>query len=357
MAEDDDKHSKTEQPTGRRLEKAREKGAPPSSQMLSQSFTLLAGIVVLYLLGSYLMNGLKSTTVQVYSQIGTFELTEQNVYTMMLRIFGVLFMLLAPVILAVMSTGILAHIVQDNGRLDFQWGRITFDISKLNFISGFGKLFNKEALVEILKSLIKIFVIGWIAYQVLRDELQNITVLAESDVNGILSYTGHVAFKIVTHTCGIMIVISILDMAYVKWRYIENLKMTKQEVKDETKDMEGNPEIKGKIKRLQFQAARRRLTKIIPTADVVITNPTHFAVALKYDRSRMVAPMVIAKGADEMALAIKEMAREHKVTLVENRFLARELYDQVAENQEIPESLYAAVAEVLAYVYRLKGAM
>ena len=325
--------------------------------MLSQSFTLLAGIVVLYLLGSYLMNGLKSTTVQVYSQIGTFELTEQNVYTMMLRIFGVLFMLLAPVILAVMSTGILAHIVQDSGRLDFQWGRITFDISKLNFISGFGKLFNKEALVEILKSLIKIFVIGWIAYQVLRDELQNITVLAESDVNGILSYTGHVAFKIVTHTCGIMIVISILDMAYVKWRYIENLKMTKQEVKDETKDMEGNPEIKGKIKRLQFQAARRRLTKIIPTADVVITNPTHFAVALKYDRSRMVAPMVIAKGADEMALAIKEMAREHKVTLVENRFLARELYDQVAENQEIPESLYAAVAEVLAYVYRLKGAM
>jgi flagellar biosynthetic protein FlhB len=181
--------------------------------------------------------------------------------------------------------------------------------------------------------------------------------LAEADVNGILTYTGHVAFKIVTHTSGIMIVIAILDMAYVKWRYIENLKMTKQEVKDENKDMEGNPEIKGKIKKLQFQAARRRLTKIIPTADVVITNPTHFAIALKYDRSRMVAPMVIAKGADEMALAIKEMARENKITLVENRFLARELYDQVAENQEIPESLYAAVAEILAYVYRLKGAM
>ena len=325
--------------------------------MMTQSLTLLAGIVILNLLGSYLMHGLQNTTVQVYSQIGSFELTVQNVYILMLKIFGVVIMLLAPIILTIMVTGVVSHIVQDNGRLDFQWGRLELNFSKLNFISGFGKLFNKEALVEILKSMIKLFVIGWIAYQVMRDELQNITVLTESDIHGILSYTGHVAFKIVTHTCGIMIVIAILDMAYVKWRYIENLKMTKQEVKDETKDLEGNQQVKGKIRQLQFQSARRRLTKIIPTADVVITNPTHFAIALKYDRSKMVAPMVIAKGADEMALAIKEMARENKITLVENRFLARELYDKVAENQEIPESLYAAVAEVLAYVYRLKGAM
>ena len=325
--------------------------------MLTQSFTLLAGIISLHLLGSYMINGLKSTTVAVYSQIGSFELTESNVYTLVLRLFAVIIALLAPIVLLIMSTGVLSHVVQDNGRLEFKWSRLSFNIGKLNFIKGFGRLFNKDALVEILKSLIKIFVIGWIAYQVLRDELQNITVLAESDINGIFAYTGHVAFKIVTHTCGIMIVIGILDMLYVKWRYIENLKMTKQEVKNENKDSEGNPQVKSKIRNLQFQAARRRLIKIIPTADVVITNPTHFAVALKYDRSRMVAPMVIAKGADEMALAIKGMAREHKVTLVENRFLARELYEQVAENQEIPETLYAAVAEVLAYVYRLKGVM
>lgn len=325
--------------------------------MMTQSLTLLAGIVILNLLGSYIMQGLQNTTVQVYSQIGSFELTVQNVYIMMLKIFGVVIMLLAPIILTIMLTGVVSHIAQDNGRLDFQWSRLEVNFSKLNFIAGFGRLFNKDALVEIFKSLIKIFVIGWIAYQVMRDELQNITLLAESDINGILAYTGHVAFKIVTHTCGIMIVIAILDMAYVKWRYIENLKMTKQEVKDENKDLDGNPQIKGKIRQLQLQSARRRMTRIIPTADVVITNPTHFAVALKYDRSKMVAPMVIAKGADEMAFAIKEIARENKVTLVENRFLARELYDQVKENQEIPETLYAAVAEVLAYVYRLKGTM
>lgn len=325
--------------------------------MMNQSLTLLAGILILNLLGSYLVNGLQNTTIEVYSKIGSFELTEQNVYVLMLKIFGVILLLITPIILTIMITGIVTHVVQDNGQLDFQWGRLELKFSKLNFIEGFGKLFNKEALVEILKSMIKIFVIGWIAYRVMRDEMQNITVLAESDVNGILAYTGHVAFKIVTHTCGIMIVIAVLDMVYVKWRYIENLKMTKQEVKDENKDLEGNPQVKSKIRQLQFQAARRRLTKIIPTADVVITNPTHFAVALKYDRSKMVAPTVIAKGADEMALAIKEMARENKITLVENRFLARELYEQVAENQEIPEALYAAVAEVLAYVYRLKGVM
>ncbi len=325
--------------------------------MLNQGFTLLAGIAALYLLGGYIVNGMQTTTVQVYSQIGSFELTAQNVYIMMLKIFAVIILLLAPVVIIIMATGVLSHILQDNGQLDFQWGRISFDLNKLNFIEGFGRIFNKDALVEILKSLVKIFIISWIAYQSLRDEVQNIVILAESDVQGILAYTGHVAFKIVTHTAGVMIIIAILDMAYVKWRYIENLKMTKQEVKDEHKDTEGNPEIKGKIKNLQFQAARRRMTSIIPTADVVITNPTHFAVALKYDRKNMVAPTVIAKGVDQMALAIKKLARENKVTLVENRFLARELYEQVEENQQIPESLYAAVAEVLAYVYRLKGTM
>ena len=190
---------------------------------------------------------------------------------------------------------------------------------------------------------------------VVRDEMQNITFLAEADIQTIFDFVGHIAFKIVIHNCGIMIVLGLLDMLYIKWQYIEKLKMTKQEVKDEHKESEGNPEVKGKIKKMQYQMARRRMTKIIPLADVVITNPTHFAVALKYDRQKMVAPVVLAKGMDIMAEAIKKIAREHSVTLVENRFLARELYDQVEENEPIPEALYAAVAEVLAYVYKMKG--
>jgi len=325
------------------------------SQMLTSSLTLLTGIVSLYIFGSFMMSELKQSTVKILASMGHFELTEANLYVLVLKLFGTLLLLLTPLIVTIIATAVLSSLIQDKGLFEFRMSRLKVDFSKLSPLKGFGRLFNKDALVEMLKSLLKLLVVGWIAYRIMQDEMQNITFLAEADIESIFNFVGHVAFKIVTHTCGILLVLGILDMLYVKWRYIENLKMTKQEVKDENKDTEGNPEIKGKIKQMQFQMARRRMTKIIPTADVVVTNPTHYAVALKYDRQKMVAPIVLAKGADIMAEAIKKIAREHHVTLVENRFLARELYDQVKENEPIPETLYAAVAEVLAYVYKLKG--
>jgi flagellar biosynthetic protein FlhB len=314
----------------------------------------MSGIICLYIFGAYMVDGLKKNAVYVFGGMGQFELTQSNVYTLTLKMFAEIVLLLAPLVITIVLTAVLSKLVQDEGRLDFDLGRLKFDVSKLNPINGVGKLFNKESLVEMLKSLLKICIVGYIAYRIMKDETQNITFLAEADIETIISYVGHISFKIVAHTCGILIVLGIIDMVYVKWRYMENLKMTKQEVKDETKAQE-NPEIKGRIKKMQFQMTQRRMTKIIPMADVIITNPTHYAVALKYDREKMIAPLVIAKGADVMAQAIKKIAREHQITLVENRFLARELYDQVAENEAIPESLYAAVAEVLAYVYRLKG--
>ncbi|OGU00164.1 MAG: flagellar biosynthesis protein FlhB [Geobacteraceae bacterium GWB2_52_12] len=323
--------------------------------MLTSSLTLLAGIVSLYVFGNFMMDGLKQSTTKILSTMGEFQLTESNLYVLVIELFGTVVLLLAPLILAIIATAVVSSLVQDNGKLEFRISRLKVDFAKLNPMSGFKKLFNKDAMVELLKSLLKLSVIAWIAYGVVRDEMQNITFLAEADIQDIFNFIGHIAFKIVTHTCGIMIVLGLIDMLYVKWRYTENLKMTKQEVKDERKSDEGDPAVKGKIKSMQFQMARRRMTKIIPLADVVITNPTHFAVALKYDRQKMIAPVVLAKGMDIMAEAIKKIAREHSVTLVENRFLARELYDQVKENEPIPEALYAAVAEVLAYVYKLKG--
>lgn len=325
------------------------------SQMLTSSLTLLAGIVSLYIFGSFMMDGLKQSTVKILTTLGTFQLTEANLYILLLKLFGTIVLLLAPLIIIIIATSVVSSLIQDNGRLEFRTSRLKVDFGKLSPLSGFKRLFNKDALVEMLKSLLKLVVVAWIAYGVIRDEMQNITFLAEADIQTIFNYVGHIAFKIVTHTCGIMIVLGLLDMLYVKWRYIENLKMTKQEVTDENKESDGNPEVKSKIKKMQFQMARRRMTKIIPLADVVITNPTHYAIALKYDRQKMVAPIVLAKGMDIMAEAIKKIAREHSITLVENRFLARELYDQVKENEPIPEALYAAVAEVLAYVYKLKG--
>jgi flagellar biosynthetic protein FlhB len=321
---------------------------------MTSTFTLLAGMVCLYVFGSFMMASISKHSVEILTSVGTFELTEKNVYQLVLKTFLLIVVVLAPLVVTIILTSISSNIVQDAGRFEFRWERLKFDFSKLSPLSGFGRIFNKTALVELLKSFLKLLVIGWIAYRVLHDETQNITFLAEADVTAIMGYMGHVAFKIVMHTCGIMLIISILDLMYVKWQHTDNLKMTKQEIKDENKEQE-NPEIKGQIKKMQYQMARRRMTKIIPTADVVITNPTHYAIALKYDRQRMAAPVVIAKGVDLMAQAIKKIAKEHSVTLVENRFLARELYEQVDENEAIPESLYAAVAEILAYVYRLKG--
>ncbi len=353
---DEDKHSKTEQPTGKKLEKAREKGSPPKSVLMTSSFTLLAGMICLYVFGSFMMSRIAKQSAEILGGVGGFELTERNVYTLFLKLCFLILVVLTPLIVTIVMTSLVSQVVQDGGKLEFRLERLAFDISKLNPLSGFTRLFNKTALVELVKSFLKLVVIGWIAYRVLSDEVQNIALLAEADMAAIVAYMGRVAFKIVVHTCGIMLVISILDLMYVKWSYIQSLKMTKQEVKDEHKEQE-NPEIKGQIKKMQFQMARRRMTKIIPTADVVITNPTHYAVALKYDRERMIAPVVVAKGVDIMAQAIKKIAQESKVVLVENRFLARELYSQVDENEAVPESLYAAVAEVLAYVYRLKGKM
>lgn len=325
------------------------------SQMLTSTLTLITGIVTLYIFGSFMMEGLKQSTVKILSTMGSFELTEANLYILVLKLFGTVVLLLAPIIVTIIATSVLSSLIQDKGRFEFRLSRLKVDFGKLSPMKGFGRLFNKDALVEMVKSMLKLFVVAWISYGVVRDEMQNITFLAEADIQTIFNFIGHIAFKMVIHTCGIMIVLGLLDMLYVKWRYIENLKMTKQEVKDEHKESDGNPEVKGKIKKMQYQMARRRMTKIIPLADVVITNPTHYAVALKYDRQKMAAPVVLAKGVDIMAEAIKKIAREHHITLVENRFLARELYDQVKENEPIPEALYAAVAEVLAYVYKLKG--
>jgi flagellar biosynthetic protein FlhB len=337
------------------LTEARKKGSPPQSQMLSSSLTLLTAMVCLYIFGSSMVDGLKRNTVSIFSTMGTFQLTPDNMQSLSIKLFSLIIMLLAPLVVTIVLTAFLSKLVQDNGQVEFNLERISFSFDKLNPLTGFGKLFNKDALVEMLKSLLKLLIVGYIAYRVMKDETQNIVFLAGADIETIIGFVGHIAFKIVTHACGVMIVLGILDLMYVKWRYIENLKMTKQEVKQEHKDSEGDPAVKGKIKKMQFQMAFRRMVKIIPMADVVITNPTHYAIALKYDRARMIAPVVLAKGVDEMALAIRKIAQEHTITLVENRFLARELYEQVNENEAIPESLYSAVAEVLAYVYRLKG--
>lgn len=353
MAADDDKHSKTEQPTGKRLSEAKEKGNIPRSRDMTSTVTLMSGIIALYVTGSFMASTLKSTSRDVFSSMGVRDLTQGDIYVLLLKMLLNMALVLGPFLLIVIAAGVFTEISQ--GGISTSFEKIGFDLERLNPVQGLKRLFNKDAAVEMLKSFLKILIVGYMAYKVMRDEVNSIIYLVDMDVPAIAEFISHIAFKLVLHTCGVLFILAILDLAFVKWRFIENLKMTKQEVKDESKESEGDPQVKGKIKQRQYEQARRRMRLIIPTADVVVTNPTHFAVALKYDRQKMGAPVVLAKGVDFLAQKIKEIAREHNITLVENRPLARELYAQVKEGEEIPETLYAAVAEILAYVYKLKG--
>jgi flagellar biosynthetic protein FlhB len=350
---DEDKHSKTEKPTDKRLKEAREKQSPPQSRDLTSVITLLAGIVALYSTGGFMFSTLQDTTRTYLTDMGTFRVTEGNVYSLMLHLLGTMGIILCPFLLTVMVAGVSVNFAQ--GGITLSWQKIANGYQKMNPLQGAKKLFNKDALMEIVKATLKISIVGYVSYRVIRGQADTLAHLSDQDIGEIFGYIGWILFKLVVNSCGVLLVLAVLDLAFVKWRYLQNLRMTKQEVKQEAKDSEGDPQVKGKIRRFQFEQSRKRLMQIVPTADVVITNPTHFAVCLKYDRDRMAAPIVIAKGADNMALRIKEIARNSKVMLVENRFLARELYASVKEGQEIPESLYAAVAQVLAYVFRLKG--
>ena len=350
---DQDKHSKTEQPTGKRISEAHSKGNIPRSRDLASTVTLLTAFVTLYATGGYMVAILKRTYIDLLGGFGSYDVTQAGVYSLFLKMVTTLTVILLPFLIVMMVVGVVANFSQ--GGFVFSLERLQFDLSRISPLNGMKRLFQTEALFEGAKSLVKVIIVGFIGYKVLRDEVGTFLYLTEKDVSGLVEYVSHISFKIVLHTSGVMLILGVLDLLFVKWRFMENLKMTKQEVKDETKDAEGDPQIKGRIRSMRLAQHRRRLRKIIPTADVVITNPTHYAVALKYDRETMAAPVVLAKGVDYLALRIKDIAREHKVMLVENRFLARELYSQTKEGEEIPEALYAAVAEVLAYVYSLKG--
>lgn len=349
---DHDKSSKTEQPTGKRLAEAREKGNVPRSQEVTTIVTIMAATAVLYFVGGFMFSVLKRSSRELFSSLNPHDVTETGVYALMLKTFATMALVLLP-FLIIMSGVVLAANASQGG-ITFSTDRLVIDPLRLNPLQGAKKLFSGESAFAVLKSFLKITIVAYIAYRTLSSELDAIVSLT-GDVQGIAEFICSISFKLIFRICAIMIVLAVLDVAHVRWQYTRNLRMSKQEVKDEHKDTEGDPKIKGRIKQMHYEQARRRLAKIIPQADVVITNPTHYAVALRYEREKMWAPIVLAKGADHLAIKIREIARYSGVTLVENRFLARELYAKVKEGEAIPETLYTAVAEVLAYVYGLKG--
>ena len=346
----DDGGEKTEEPTGKKLSDARNKGQVAKSQELNAAFVLFIGFWSMKILGSITYREIAGYTTYIFSHLNTTVDTE-TVMRLFISIVTVLLKTSFPIMIAIMIVAFAINVVQVGWH--FTTEPLGFDLGKLNPINGFGKIFSKRSLVELLKSLFKILIIGLFLYENLQDEILQMPKLIYLDLSAGLAKIADIIFMMAFKICAIFFAMAILDYMYQKWEHHESLKMTKQEVKEEFKQMEGDPQIKGKIRQKQREMAMSRMMQEVPKADVIVTNPTHFAVALRY-ADGMRAPEVIAKGQDLVALKIKEVAREAGVVIVENKPLARALYAAVEIGGTVPPELYKAVAEVLAYVYHLK---
>lgn len=342
---------KTEDPTAKRQQDARNKGQVARSQELSAVFVLFVGFWVMYVLGASTYREIAGYMAYVFGHLDTAVDTE-SVMRLFIGIVVVLAKTAFPVMAAVMLIGLGINLMQVG--IKFTTEPLTFNLDRLNPISGFGRIFSKRALVELLKSVLKILIIGSFIYINLKDEILQMPKLLYLDLAASMPKIADIIFMMAFKICGVIFVLAVLDYAYQKWDHFQNLKMSKDEVKEEFKQMEGDPQIKGKIKQKQRQMAMSRMMREVPQADVIVTNPTHFAVALRY-REGMRAPEVVAKGQDLVAQRIKEVAREAGVMIVENKPLARALYAAVEVGGTVPPELYKAVAEVLAYVYRIRN--
>ncbi|MDR2508358.1 MAG: flagellar type III secretion system protein FlhB [Candidatus Accumulibacter sp.] len=349
MAEDSDLE-KTEPPSGRRLEQARNDGQVPRSREVGAFLVLATAATIFWVAGPWMARRAANI---VRRGLTLEESLIRDPGAMLIRFGDLVFdtlLSLAPLFLALLVSVFAAPFFL--GSWNFSLKAIALDPGRLNPLNGLGRLVSWNGLAELLKSVVKSLLIGGVALWVLWSERGDIFSLFGQSVMSGLSGAGHlISYSFLAIVISIVLVVAV-DVPYQLWQYYDKLKMTKEEVKQESKEMEGSPEIKGRIRQLQREAARRRMMSAVPAADVIVTNPTHFSVALSYGKG-MKAPKVTAKGRGEIALKIRKIGLEHNVPLLESPPLARALYKHAEIDQEIPSALYAAVAEVLAYVYQL----
>ena len=342
---------KTEEPTDKKRNDARKKGQVARSQELNAAFVLLAGFFSIKLLWEYIYENIADYSAYIFANLSTFETSSEAIMQLFLEMILLLTKTAFPVMLGIMILALGINFYQVGFVISTE--KIEPKLDNLNPINGFGRIFSKRSLVELFKSLFKILIIGFFLYLYLKDEIPFMPYFIYYDLPYSLAEIADKIFTMAFQVIAVIMVLAIADYSYQIWQTTQDLKMTKQEVKDEYKQTEGDPQIKGKIKQKQRQMAMQRMMQEVPKADVIITNPTHFAVALVYEAG-MSAPKVLAKGQDLVAQRIKEIARENNIMIVENKPLARALFDTVEIGGFVPEALYKAVAEVLAYVYKLK---
>ncbi len=344
---------KTEQPTPRKKEEAKKKGEVAKSRELPSVAVIVAGMLALTFFGGYMFNYLQIIVQESYALIEFNELEISDFLTLANRMVEIFILIMAPVFAAILIAAVFSNIMQVG--VLFTPEAVTPKLSKLDPIKGLGRLFSKQAFMELFKCLLKLAIVGGVAFLTVKSQMKDLPLLGHMEVSSIILYILKTIFKILIRCTLAMIFLVIIDYAFQKWETNKKLKMSKKELKEEHKRTEGDPIVKSRIRSIQTQMARKRMMQEVPDADVVITNPTHIAVALKYENETMNAPKLIAKGAEKIAEKIRELAEENDVPVVENRELARSLYSLVETGREIPAALYQAVAEVLAYIYRLKG--
>jgi flagellar biosynthetic protein FlhB len=350
---------KTEDATPKKLNDARKEGKVAKSKEIGNGLTLLALFVVLKIFLSWIGNRLGELFAGVYNRIPDMvqsagnKVPESNFHHLFLLMMIRALLIMAPVLLVGFLVAFLSDLLQVGWHPTGKPLQPKPD--KLSPISGFKRIFSINSVAELVKSIAKILLIAIVSYSYLRNQHRIFFVLLDMPVTQATLLIGQVVVDLGMRIAIVYMLIALGDFIYQKRKFAKDMKMTKQEVKDEMKDQEGNPEIKGKQRQRMQEASRRRMMQRLPEADVVITNPTHYAVAIKYDPDVNEAPVVLAKGADYLAQRIKEIARENKIEIVENKPLARMLYANVDIDAEVPPELYQAVAEVLAYVYHLQG--
>lgn len=344
---------KTEKATPKRKQDERKKGNVFQSNEVGSVLSLVAVFFSLQLLGPWIVSNIETTMTEFFTMSATqtaLTMTDAN------QFFQKGCLCFAVTILPVLIIGAFASsistIAQTRGLVSFEALKPKF--SRINPIQGFKRLFSLRGVVELLKSILKIVILGIVIYQALEQELSVIPRLVDMTIPQAGTAIGAAIMEIVKKAALIMAFVAAFDYLYQWWEYEKNLRMSKQEIKEEYKQTEGDPQVKGKIREKQNMMARRRMMQNVPNADVVIRNPTHYAVALQYDPAHHRAPVVIAKGQDSLALRIVAVAEQHEIVVTENRPLARGLYENVELNAEIPDRFYQPVAEVLAFVYNLK---
>lgn len=359
FAKDGDGGEKTEPATAKKLREAREDGKVAKSKELNSAFQLIVLFLVLKVFISYIGEGLMENFSQVYNKMhavlrSSVQGLQVSTVTGLINHGLILSMkVMAPFLILGFAISVLGDMVQISWKVTGKPLKPKF--SKMNPLNGFKRIFSKDSVFELLKSFLKIGIIVYIAYTSIEKEKDNLFILYEIPLMQAIILCGTIIINTGLKIAFVYLIVGVADLVYQKHKFKEDMKMTKQEVKEEYKNTEGNPEIKGKQRQRMREASQRRMMQEIPKADVVITNPTHLAVALRYDTKEAKAPVVVAKGEDYLAQKIKEVAREAKVEIVENKPLARMLYANVDIGREIPPELYQAVADVLAMVYSLKN--